>query len=112
MRLFTAKKNLDSEIFPQYNLQMKGITQKRIALLFVAVLFILALIPVFYPVEDETLRNDCPFCKAYNQLFAASNAFYEFDPNFCWIRTSSSLEISCNLPKALPSSTETRAPPA
>ncbi len=86
--------------------------QKRIALLFLAVLFILALIPAFYPAEDEAPRRDCPFCNAYGQLLTALNIFFDFRHEFCWSKTSTSLEIACQLPNALPSSSETRAPPA
>ncbi len=91
---------------------MKWTRQKRIALLFVAILFILALIPAFYPVEDEALSKDCAFCNAYDQLFTTSNAFYDFEHNLCWIKTPPSFVIPCNLPKPLPSTAETRAPPA
>ena len=91
---------------------MTGIMQKRIALLFVAILFLLALVPAYYPVDDETLRKDCPFCNAYDQLFTATNAYYGFDHDLYPIESSVSLRISCNLPKALPSAKESRAPPA
>ena len=106
------KNNLDSEIFPPYNLRMKGIMQKRIALLFVAILFFLALVPAYYPLEDETLHSDGSFCSVYGQLFAAENAFYFFDHDVCWIETSPPPENISILPKALFSPTETRAPPA
>lgn len=91
---------------------MSGITQKRIALLFVAVLFLLALVPAYYPVDDETLRKDCPFCTAYDQLFTATNAYYGLDHELYQIEASATLGIPYNLPKALPSAKESRAPPA
>ena len=91
---------------------MTGILQKRIALLFVAVLFLLALVPAYYPVDDETLRRDCPFCTAYDQLFTAANTYYALDHEVYQIETSLSLGTSCDLPKALPSAKESRAPPA
>ncbi len=43
---------------------MKGITQKRIALLFVAMLFVLAVAPAFYPIEDDAGREDSFFSRA------------------------------------------------
>ncbi len=85
---------------------------KRIAFLFLTVLFIMALVPAFYPAEDEAPRRDCPFCSAYGQLLTALNTFFDFGHDLCWTRTSASLEIACNLPNSLPSSSETRAPPA
>jgi hypothetical protein len=91
---------------------MKGILHKRIALLFVAILFILALIPAYYPPEDEALRNDGPFSRAYGLLFAAVCPVYFFDHNLCWVETSSPHKKIGILPKAHSSSSETRAPPA
>ncbi len=86
--------------------------QKRIALLFVAILFILALVPAYCPIDNETLRKDCPFCNAYDQLFTATNAHYVICHDVRQVETSVSPGISYNLPKALPSATESRAPPA
>ncbi len=86
--------------------------QKRIAILFIVILFILALVPAFHLFEDEALQKNCPFCNAYDQLFTASNAFYQFDGNVYWIKTSSSQEILHSLPKTFLSPAETRAPPA
>jgi hypothetical protein len=86
--------------------------QRRIALLFVAILLILAVVPAYYPVEDETLRKDCPFCNAYDQLFTATNVYYGIYHDFRRIETSVSPGIPCNLPKPLPSAAESRAPPA
>ncbi len=91
---------------------MSGNLQKKIALLFVAVLFILAMVPAFYPVEDETLRKNCPFCNAYAQLFTATTAYYGIDHDFRPIDGSVSPGIPYNLPKALPSAKASRAPPA
>ncbi len=90
---------------------MKGITDKKIALFFVAVLFVLALIPAFHPFENETAGGNCPFCSAYGLLFALSNIYYDFGQSDAWIRTSSVVETSLNLPYTLPYSSETRAPP-
>jgi hypothetical protein len=57
------------------------------------------------------VRKDCPFCNAYDQLFTATNAYYGLDQDHYQIETSVSLESSYNLPKALPSAKESRAPP-
>ncbi len=91
---------------------MKRISQKKIAFLVLAVLFVLSLVPAFYPAEDEAPRRDCPFCNAYGQLLTALNSFFDFGTDIGWSKTSASLEIACNLPNSLPSSSETRAPPA
>ncbi|MDA8423993.1 MAG: hypothetical protein M0Z89_11730 [Nitrospiraceae bacterium] len=91
---------------------MKGIIQKRIALLFVAILFILALVPAYYPLEDEALRNDGSFSSVYGLLFAAVSPVYFFDHDLCWTETSPPQKNIGILPKVLFSSSETRAPPA
>ena len=91
---------------------MKGLMQKRIALLFVAVIFFLALIPALYPAEDEGCLKDSPAYRAYSQLYTAFNIACEFDWHFGWTRNSSMLGASWYLPSVLHSSTGTRAPPA
>lgn len=91
---------------------MTGTIQKRIALLFVAVLFMLSLVPAYYSIDDETLRKDCPFCNAYDQLFTATNAYHGLYHDLRQVETPVSLGIPYNLPKALPSAKESRAPPA
>jgi len=90
----------------------KSVTQKRIALLFVALLFILAVIPAFYPVEDETGGANCPFCKAYGQLFTAFTAFSGIDLSVSGETTSSTLVIFSALPQPFVAAAEPRAPPA
>lgn len=114
LHLRASEKNLDSAAHPPYNSAMKrkGIMQKRIALLFVALVFILAVIPAFYPVEDEAVGKACPFCKAYGQLFSAFNTFSPIDLALSGVRTSSPLVIFSALPHPLASSAEPRAPPA
>ena len=91
---------------------MKGMMQKRIALLFVAILFILAIIPAFYPVEDESLSKDSPAYRAYGQLSAAFTIAHDFDGKPGWTRIASKLDTSLTLPSILPSTAESRAPPA
>jgi len=86
--------------------------QKRIALLFVVVLFFLALIPAFYSVEDEILSKGSSAFSAYSQLYTAFNIAYDFDCHLGWTRSYSTLDTSWHLPSVLHSSTETRAPPA
>jgi hypothetical protein len=90
---------------------MKGLMQKRIALLFVAILFVLALIPAFYPVEDDALPKDSAVYRAYGQVYTAVTDAFHFDCNLSWTRNSSTLDTSWNLPNVLPSSAEPRAPP-
>jgi len=91
---------------------MKGTMQKRIALLFVALLLFLTIFPVFYPVEDEGLLKDSPAYRAYSHLAIALNIAYDFDCHLGWTRNSSTLDTLWYLPSVFYSSTETRAPPA
>jgi hypothetical protein len=91
---------------------MKGMMQKRIALLVVVVLFFLALIPAFYPVEDEVLSKGSSAYSAYSQLYTAFNITCGFDCHLGWTRNFSTLDASWYLPSVHHSSTETRAPPA
>jgi hypothetical protein len=107
-----SEKNLDYDFLSQYNSAMKGMMQKRIALLIVGILFALALIPAFYPVEDDALLKDSTVCRAYGQIYTAVTDAFNFDCILGWTRNSSTLKTSWNLPNVLPSSAETRAPPA
>jgi hypothetical protein len=91
---------------------MHGTMQKRIALLFVVVFLFLALVPAFYPLEDEGLAKDSLVCKAYSQLFAIVDTANDFDWNLGWTRTFSTLITLWILPNVLSSTAETRAPPA
>jgi hypothetical protein len=108
--LKSAKSPVHAEA--KHNSVMKLSVRKRITILLVSTLFLLALFPAFYPLEDEALRENGFFSKSYGQLFAAIIAFYDFGFNLCSLTTASSLEIPCVLPNALPASSETRAPPA
>jgi hypothetical protein len=85
---------------------------KRITFFLIATFLLLALIPAFYPMEDEALRENGFFSKSYDQLFTAVITFYDFGFNLCSLTTASSLEIPCIFPNALPATSETRAPPA
>lgn len=86
--------------------------QKRFALLFIVLIFVLALVPAYYPPNDEALRQNSPLCDIYSQPFTATGTFYDFNHNQGWTAISLSLVISYRLPQSIPSSTETRAPPA
>ncbi len=91
---------------------MRIILRKRTALLFISLLFVIALIPAFHWAADNGLGEDCPVCRAYGQLFSIDNAFANIDLSIFWVRISSSVDIACILPNALPASSESRAPPA
>jgi hypothetical protein len=91
---------------------MRVMTQKRIALFFVTILFILAIVPAFYPVEDEAVPKDSTIYRAYGQLYTSLNGIYVFDCNLGWTRTSSKLDSPWTLPSVPPSTSQTRAPPA
>ncbi len=106
------QKCLDSLICDRYNQCMKIILRKRAALLFISLLFVIALIPAFHWAEDDGLGENCSVCRTYGQLFSISSPFTNIDLGLFWIRISSSIEIVCILPNALPFSSESRAPPA
>jgi hypothetical protein len=91
---------------------MHGKMQKRIALLFVVVLLLLALVPAFYPLEDEGLAKDSVVYSVYGQLFAVLDTAYNFDCNLGWTRIFSTRINEWVLPHILSSTAETRAPPA
>lgn len=91
---------------------MKIILRKRAALLFISLLFVIALIPAFHWAEDDGLGEDCSVCRAYGQLFSITSPFTNIDLGLYWTRISSSIDIACILPNALPDSSESRAPPA
>jgi len=91
---------------------MKESVQKTIALLFVAIILFLALMPAFYPVEDEGLLKDTSVYRAYSQLFTAFNIAYGLDCHLGWTRIFSTLDTSWHLPNVFHASSETRAPPA
>ncbi len=91
---------------------MRSILRKRTALLFVSLLFVIALIPAFHWAADDGLGEDCPVCRAHGQLFSVDTVFANIDLSLFWVRISSSIDIACILPNALPSSSESRAPPA
>jgi hypothetical protein len=93
-------------------MKSKSSVRKKITILLVATLFFLALIPAFYPLEDEALRGNGFFGKTYSQLFTAVIAIHDFGFSLCSLTIASSMEIPCILPNALPASSETRAPPA
>jgi ABC-type uncharacterized transport system permease subunit len=91
---------------------MRGMMQKRIAFLFVVVLLFVALVPAFYPFEDEALLKDTPAYRAYSQLYTAFNIAFDFDCHVGWTRNSSTFGAVWYVPSVFHSSTETRAPPA
>jgi hypothetical protein len=91
---------------------MKIILRKRAALLFISLLFVIALIPAFHWAVDNGWGEDCSVCRAYGQLFSACCPFTNIDLGLFWIKISSSNDIACILPNALPFSSDSRAPPA
>ncbi len=85
---------------------------KRITFFLVAAFLLLAMIPAFYPVEDEALRENGFFSYSYAQLLTAAIAFYDFGFNLYSLTTDSSIDPPCILSNAFPETSETRAPPA
>ncbi len=86
--------------------------QKRLVLLFIALLFILALVPAYYAPDDEALRQSSSLCDICSQPFTATGTFHDLNPARNWTGISLPWVVAYRLPLDLPSSGGTRAPPA
>jgi hypothetical protein len=86
--------------------------KKRLALFFLALIFILTLVPAYYPPDDEALQQNSSLCDIYSQLFTATGTFCDFSHTPGWTGVSLSLDIFYYFSQYIPSSTATRAPPA
>jgi hypothetical protein len=87
--------------------------KKRLSLVLLILIFTLALFPAYYPPNDEAFRQISTLTDIYSQLlFGATNPFYDFSHNLTWVRAYHSVAGPTSLHQNLPSSSETRAPPA
>ena len=86
--------------------------QKQLALLVIALIIVVTLIPAYYPPDDEALRQTTPFSDVSAQLFTVNSAFSGFDRHVGWAGVFLSLNIFCHLPQNVCSPSGTRAPPA
>jgi hypothetical protein len=86
--------------------------QKRLALFFLALIFVLALVPAYYPPDDEALRQNSSLYDIYSHLFTVTALFSDFNDNQGWTGVTLSWVISYGPLRYIPSSTGTRAPPA
>ncbi len=86
--------------------------QRRRALFFLALVFVLVLVPAYYPPNDEALGQNASLCDIYCLLFTATGTFYDFNHNQEWTGVSLSWDISYRLLQKIPLSLGTRAPPA
>ncbi len=85
--------------------------QKKIAILFVGIIFCLALIPALYPADYDAQLRDSSIYRAYNQLYTVFNMTLDLDHRLCWTKNSPTLKISLIFPNDLNASAENRAPP-
>ncbi len=85
---------------------------KRLALLFIALIFFLTLVPAYYPPDDEALRQNPSLSDVIIQPFTTTGIFSDFKQHQNWTGVSLSWDIFYHLPQYTPSSTGTRAPPA
>jgi hypothetical protein len=86
--------------------------QKRIIMVLLAALFLIAFVPALGQPADAAYQKACPGCDTYDQLMALVNVSHDFDGLQFWFGATASLEIPYQLPIALPASADTRAPPA
>jgi hypothetical protein len=84
--------------------------KKGLALLVIAPLLVITFAPAFCQNTGEAWgQNSCDDC---NHVFALTSPFIHLDHDHKWISISYSQKLSYRLPQTLPSSAETRAPPA
>jgi len=88
------------------------IMEKRLTIICIIALFIIAFVSAFDQPADASLRKASLGCDVYDQLIALINTSQDFDGQQLWIRTTASLEIPYTLPIALSASSDPRAPPA
>jgi hypothetical protein len=88
--------------------------KKRLLIIFIAALFIIAFIPALELPADASLSlgKASPGCDAYDQHIALTNVPHAFDGQQLWVRAAAFLETSCKLPIMLLASADPRAPPA
>ena len=86
--------------------------KKRLALFFLALIFILTLVPAYYPPDDEALRQNSSLCDIYSQLFTATGTFCDFNHPPGWTGVSLSLDIFYCFSEYLPAAHAPCGPPA
>jgi len=91
--------------------KLELVMQKRFALFSLALIFIVTLIPAYYPPDDEALRQNSSFYDIYNQLFISTGTYNDFNHNLGWTGLALSWFISYRPLQDIPSFTDSRAPP-
>ncbi len=87
--------------------------QKRLSLAILILIFTCALYPAYYPPDDEALRQSSTFTDIYGQLlFGLINPFCDFSHNLAWGRAYHAVAGPTEFHQNIPTSLETRAPPA
>ena len=85
--------------------------KKRLFIIFIALLFIIAFVPALEQPADASLIKANPIYDAYDQFVALTNTSHDFGDQHSWFRAFVSLELPYTLPSALPASSDPRAPP-
>ncbi len=86
---------------------------KRLSLTLLLLIFAVALFPAFCPPDDEALRQGPGLNDIYSHvLFGLTNTFHDVNHNLTWVRTYNTTAGPIGLLPNIPSSLETRAPPA
>ncbi len=87
--------------------------QKRLSLALLILIFSCALFPAYYAPDDEALRQSPTLTDIYSQLvFGITNPYYDFSHNLTWMRAHHAGVDPTGPHQNIPSSLETRAPPA
>ena len=87
--------------------------QKRLSLVLLILICAPALFVAYYPPDDEALRQGSTLTDIYSQLlFGLTNPVYDFSHNLTWERAYHVAVRPTGLHPNIPSSLETRAPPA
>jgi hypothetical protein len=86
--------------------------QKRLVLLVITLIVVLALVPAYFPPDDEALRQTTSFSDLSTQFFTVTGVFSALDHHQDWTGESLSLDIFYCLPQNVVLPTATRAPPA
>jgi len=87
--------------------------QKRLSLVLLILIFTPAVFLAYCPPDDEALRQSSTLTDICSQLlFGLTSPFYDFSHNLTWVRADHAAADSTGLRPNIPSSLETRAPPA
>jgi hypothetical protein len=84
--------------------------KKHVAIIVAALLLTIVLVPAFCQSDCDSQGPN--YCDGYYQIFALASPFVHFEHDLKWVNTPYFSEVPEILPQVLPSSADTRAPPA